>query len=225
MTIPFWFNDPQILINNKYILELWCDENMTQNQKLNAITRLVICLSIIGYFITQKVNFLISGLITLVVLIYIQRTNISRLPKLTRNDITEGFTNINLYNTLKSEFTSPTSANPLMNVMLPEINENPLRNAAAPAFNSIVEGNINDNVKKQVAALHPDIPNLDDKLFKDLGDNFNFEQSMRPFYATANTKVPNDQSAFAEYCYGDMPSCKDGSSLACVQDNPRWIMR
>jgi len=46
---------------------------------------------------------------------------------------------------------------------------------------------------------------------------------MRQFYPTANTKIPNDQTAFAEFCYGNMPSCKDGTGLQCVKDNSRWI--
>ena len=54
---------------------------------------------------------------------------------------------------------------------------------------------------------------------KDLGDNFGFEQSMRNFYSTPNTRVPNDQKAFAEYLYGDMPSCKGGDNLECNKNN------
>ena len=53
--------------------------------------------------------------------------------------------------------------------------------------------------------------------------NFEFEQSMRQFYTTANTKVCNDQTAFAKYCYGDMPSCKEGDGLNCTKNNSRWI--
>lgn len=56
-----------------------------------------------------------------------------------------------------------------------------------------------------------------------IGDNFGFEQSMRNFYATPNTRIPNDQEAFANFCYGDMISCKDGDSLACTKFNPRHI--
>ena len=54
-----------------------------------------------------------------------------------------------------------------------------------------------------------DKKNIEDKLFKDLGDNFQFEQSMRNFYATANTTIPNNQGEFANFCYGDMISCKE----------------
>ena len=68
-----------------------------------------------------------------------------------------------------------------------------------------------------------DDPNIDQRLFKDLGDSFNFDQSMRSWYATPNTQVPNDQKAFAEYLYGDMPSCKEGDKFSCMQGtSPRW---
>ena len=53
------------------------------------------------------------------------------------------------------------------------------------------------------------------KLFKDLGDEIEFDRSMRNFYSTPNTKIPNDQEGFAKFCYGDMPSCKEGDPLAC----------
>ena len=46
---------------------------------------------------------------------------------------------------------------------------------------------------------------------------------MRNFYATANTTVPKDQKGFAEFCYGDMTSCKEGDPIACSRWDPRWI--
>ena len=66
-----------------------------------------------------------------------------------------------------------------------------------------------------------DTKNIDKRLFKDLGDSFIFDQSMRSFYATPNTQVPNDQKAFADFCYGDMISCRGGDALACSRHNPR----
>ena len=32
---------------------------------------------------------------------------------------------------------------------------------------------------------------------------------MRNFYTMPNTQIPNNQKKFAEFCYGNMPSCKD----------------
>ena len=65
MSIPFWLNKPAILLDRDNITEFWCNEDMTSSQKLNAVTRLVIVLSILGYFMTQNINFLIMGFITL----------------------------------------------------------------------------------------------------------------------------------------------------------------
>ena len=59
----------------------------------------------------------------------------------------------------------------------------------------------------------------DKRLFKNLGDNISFENSMRNFYAMPNTQIPNNQRDFALFCYGNMPSCKDGDGLQCSKNN------
>ena len=59
------------------------------------------------------------------------------------------------------------------------------------------------------------------KLFEDLGDNLSFEHTMRSFHAMPNTTIPNAQKAFAEFCYGNMPSCKEGDVDACSKINRR----
>ena len=64
----------------------------------------------------------------------------------------------------------------------------------------------------------------DPRLFLDLGDSISFEQSMRNFYSTPNTKVCNDQTAFAKYLYGEMPSCKEGNEFQCMKDNYRYTL-
>ena len=61
-----------------------------------------------------------------------------------------------------------------------------------------------------------------EKLFADLANEFEFEQSMRPFYSTASSTIPNDQKSFAEFCYGSMISCKEGNLFACARDNPQY---
>ena len=101
-----------------------------------------------------------------------------------------------------------------MNVLLPEIKYNPTRKAAAPSFNPVVEKEINESAGNV---------GIDPRLFVDLGDKLSFENSMRQFYSTANSRVPNDQTAFAEFCYGNMPSAKEGDALQLIKDNTRWI--
>ena len=42
MSIPFWYNDPSILLNKKHIYSAWPSSCMEYNERMNAITRLVI---------------------------------------------------------------------------------------------------------------------------------------------------------------------------------------
>ena len=207
MVSVFWLDNPSILFNKKKIMELWPQREYSLECKLNAITRLVILLTILGYLFTRNMKILVTGIITIGVVVLLYKTQ-HKKKKLNKKMLKEGFTSPELYEKVKSSFMKPTQKNPLMNVLLPEIQYNPQRKPAAPAFNPTVEKNIN----KKVA---------DPRLFLDLGDNIAFDQSMRNFYATANTTIPNDQKAFAEYCYGSMPSCRGGDYLQCSKNNYR----
>jgi len=44
---------------------------------------------------------------------------------------------------------------------------------------------------------------------------------MRQFSSTANTRIVNDQGAFAQFLYGNMPSCKDGDVMKCSSSDTR----
>ena len=59
----------------------------------------------------------------------------------------------------------------------------------------------------------------DPKLYRNLGDNLTFANSMRNFYSMPNTTIPNKQKEFALFCYGNMPSCKEGNALQCSKNN------
>jgi hypothetical protein len=218
MTTPFWLNNPNNLFKSGEITHVWPSPEMSFEAKLNAITRLVILITLLGYLLTQKTKIILSGILTLgaIVLLYIIKT---------KDGIKEAFTTRDLYNIIKTEFTEPTQTNPGMNVLLTEIDDNPHRKRAAPAFNPIVEEDINKKTKQFVVQNFDDTTAIDERLFKDLGDNFNFDQSMRSWHSTANTTIPNDQKSFTDFCYGDMISCRDetNNELACTRNMPpRW---
>ena len=224
MTTSFWLNDPTILLKQEDITQIWPAQEMSSNEKLNAITRLVLILSLLGYLVCRTYKIVLTGLVTLAAIILLFGVERGKGKQDdSKVDLKEAFTNPEMYKMLKDDFTDPSVRNPAMNVLLPEINENPDRKRAAPSFNPTVEKSINDKTKKFVESGFDD-PNIGEKLFKDLGDNFIFDQSMHTWYATANTQIPNDQKAFADYCYGDMTSCKEGNAMACLQGaGPRWI--
>lgn len=216
-----WLNDPSVLFKKGQINQLWPKEKMSQNEKINAITRLVIILTILGFLITQAYNFFFTGLITLGVIafLYYAREYKKDEPS---DEKKEGFTNPKVYEALKTNFTNPTNKNPFMNVLLPEIKDDPKRKMAAPAYNPVVEKKINKDTKDFVVSNFDNDPDIKKKLFSTLGDSFEFEDfGQYNFYATANTRVPNDQKSFAEFCYGGMISAKEGNDFALLQNAPR----
>ena len=221
MNTQFWLYNPFVLFNKNSLTELWPTTNMNLNEKLNSITRLVIILSLLGYLITKKNRMIITGILTIFAISILQYVQHNKNIK--NNIQKEGFDNLNIFKN-NHEYTIPNNKNPVMNVLLPEISDNPNKKSAAPSFNPIVENSINNNTKEMVVNNFDNTKNIDKKLFKDLGDNYEFDMSMRQWYSTANTEIMNDQKGFAEFCYGDMISCKEGNELACTRNAPpHWI--
>ena len=217
MSNTFWLNNPSVLVDKDHLTEIFPSSNLSYVEKLNAITRLIVIVSVLGYLITRSMPILISAAGTIVVIAIIYKTQQHKRVKTSINKqaLKEGFANSANYEKHKTNFTEPTKKNPLMNVLLTDINDKPKRKPAAPSFNRNVEKKINEKAGNV---------GVDPKLFLDLGDSIGFEQSMRNFYSTPNTKVCNDQTAFAKFCYGDMPSCKEGDAFQCTKDNQRYTL-
>jgi hypothetical protein len=240
MTTPFWSNDPTILFNKDAIFQVWPFPTMTFESKMNAISRLVIILSTLGFIFTMKFNFLIIGAITLAIIFSIYRyrkqtiitglkENFAQRKKKSESVPAPVVSNpVTLENVLRSEFYPTTKKNPFGNVLLTDIMDNPDRQAAAPSFNPEVSDEITSAVKKQTQMLYPGIKNTNKQLYGDLYDNFQLDTDMmQQFYSTANSRVTNDQGAYGQWLYGNMPSGKDSGpegAFARVQDNYRYIL-
>lgn len=218
MKTLFWTQDPSVLLKQNSISQIWPSSSMDSNAKLNATSRLIIILTILGYMISQNNRILLTGIITLAsiaILFFVQEHK-------THSEEKEGFSMCNKKKL--DQYEIPVPSNPFMNVMPAEIMENPNRKPAAPDYVPSVEKKINDATKAFIESNFKD-KDIGEKLTRDLGDNYNFEQSMRTWYSTANTQIPNDQKGFAEFCYGDMKSCKEDDVLACTKGMPYNWMR
>lgn len=257
--VVFWTKNPHILLNSKYIKQIFPTNKMNNIEKYNAISRLIIILSIIGYFITKNVIILFVGIFTLISIsiLYNSKHHINI-------NVKEGFTDLNyknpkevdhlpssdliksngngsgtfsdtnstkkdVFQEVKDGYTLPSVNNPIMNVLMTDYIDNPQRGQAAPCFNPKIEKHINlktkDFILSDMQNYDPNQQTTDDlykRMFNDLGNEMTFEQSMRPFHSTANTQIPNDQSGFANYLYGNMPSCKDGDGIQCIKNNRRY---
>ena len=56
--MKFWLHRPDILINRNYLRELWPTADMSVNQKLNAITRFIILITLLGCFFMENIGIL-----------------------------------------------------------------------------------------------------------------------------------------------------------------------
>ena len=133
---------------------------------------------------------------------------------------------VTLESVLRSDFHPTTKKNPFGNVLLTDIADTPDRRAAAPSFNPVVYDEIDKAVKKQTQMLNPSIINTNKQLYGDLYENYSLDNSMMRFYSTPNSRIANDQGAFASWLYSQMPSGKSSGpdgALARVQDNFQWI--
>tara|TARA_B100000035_G_scaffold294256_1_gene284374 strand:+ start:606 stop:1256 length:651 start_codon:yes stop_codon:yes gene_type:complete len=202
----FWVDEPLVLLKNDKIQNLWPKDTLSYAEKWNSITRMVILLSILGYILRGNLHFLIVGLITLALIIFLYHNN--KENQKIESFITKQDGSNKLLSILKPTTYESTSKNPMSNLLLTHIQDEPNRPAAPPSFTKDNIETINNNTKTMIKELNDNHKDIDKRLFQDLGDNFQFDQSMRSFYTPSTTTNPNAQEEFAKFCYGDMPSRK-----------------
>jgi hypothetical protein len=203
--MAFWVNDPFILLDKAHLHEIWPAASMRQNEKLNALTRLVIVLSLLGYMLTQNTRFVLIGGLTVAAIVAYHLWRPESVLSLK-----EGYENIASENR-----TVPTTLNPMMNVLLTDYKDKPDRKPAldnSPQTATL----INDKVKARISNKVGD-----PRIFRGMNNELDLEHSMRNFYTTASTTIPNDQEGFSAFCYGDMISGKEGNEAALVRKGAR----
>jgi hypothetical protein len=232
--IHFWSEDPNVLLRSP---EFFPTENMTYAQKMNSITRLIIILAVVGFMFSRNVRLLVvAGFVMLgIYLLYSSQRNEKEKKNGKKVVFAENF-NDEIPSQLIKEvyaemgehapkqqqvFDIPAANNPMSNVLMSDYDYNPHKKPAPPSFNQNVSANILTQAKQMVIDANPGQPNIADKLFRNLGDEFIFEQSMRPFVSNPSTTIPNDQQAFADFCYGSMISSKEGNMFSLARNLAR----
>ena len=86
--------------------------------------------------------------------------------------------------------------NPHMNVLISDYHDEPKRDSACDPND--------ENIKENINEYH------NENLYKNIDDLYDKKNSQRQFYTMPVTTIPNDQQAFAEWCYKPPPSgnCK-----------------
>ena len=229
--VPFWSNNPNVLLNSDSLFELFPTEDMSFEQKLNAVSRTVVLLTLVTFLYTKSTHILLVGAVSLFFVYLLFKHKSAEKDEIQQKK--EGFGERNLDATTPAQalykvetptevFQRPDAGNPFGNVLPTDYLYNPKRKPAPPSGNSNVAADIVEQAKQFVRNANPDQPYITEKLFKDLGDEYVFEQSLRPFHSTASTTIPNDQQSFSEFCYGGMVSCKEGNAFACAKGVARY---
>ena len=182
----FWIENPKILLNKEFIMDISFNNNMILEEKLNALTRFIILVSLVGFLLMNEKSILLLGLTFILVIIlyyYYLKDNIS------------------FKENMLSTFTFSKNEQNINNPFDNDLVGNKVRV-------SINESNPDDDYDKNVKDIISDI-NIDNhdsgKLFDSLESNIGFYDSNRNF----NSVPINDQESFLKYAYGSLPSEKN----------------
>jgi hypothetical protein len=186
---PFWSDNYKILFDLSRIKEFVPTDDMSINEKLNAISRFLIYAGILLYFLYQDYLFMyvpILGL-ALVYYVYIGKSNIK-----------EGFTND--VKNIETDYHKPSKNNPFMNVLL---SDNTDRSPAS---------DIDDpKIKKDMKQM------FEHGLYTNANDIWDKNNSHRQYYTNPSTTIPNDRSSFMNWCYNTPYVCKAGDQHVCLK--------
>lgn len=197
--MTFWLNDPTILFNKNTLTNIIPNSNDIE-YNLNAITRLMIYITLIMYIIYKNI-----------VVIYILIISIT-IILLTYNKYNKNEEYTNYISKLDEE-----NNNPFQNKILNNIPDTqPLKKIIEPdssygkttsyevEYNNEIKNKIYNNVKNIIKKNNSDNSDIN-KIFSNLVDLKDFDNHMRQFYIQP---TDNDLSEFLNYCYGTLPSNK-----------------
>lgn len=210
----FWLFDPLVLITN------YCNFNILSNMdletNLNTYTRFILLFVIICYCLTQNINYIYFGIVSLIIIISIYLIFNSN----------EKFTNNSLKNFVPFEYSNKNDND--LKYMKDIINEK-LDYEKLPYRNEDSENNNQKKSENPLGNLLPtdydkpqeyletkfnDTNNINDKIREGLAQQqsqYVFDTGVRQYYTMPNSSVPNDTMAYANWLYGKDKVCKEGS--------------
>ena len=200
---PFWIEDYKILFYKDRLTYFFPTINMSLVEKLNAIFRMSVYLSILLYLLTNNYLYLYIMIVIGLFTCFIFYNKKDSLELYFNNDgnLDDDKVQEKLLKDINNDI-KPTVENPFMNINL--ITDDKTKEASLPSWN-------NDILQKDI----------EDKfgynLYRDVGDLYGKSNSQREYYTMPSTTIPNNQTSFAKWCYGVGKTCKE-SSIYCAPE-------
>ena len=181
-----WFDEPQQLISADQVAQFWPTNEQTPEDRVNAASRFIIYVCCIIYLIRRDPRVFVLGATVLGVIYVLYK---SKMVKETYGMSAQG-----------AECQVPTEDNPMGNVLITDFTDAPNRLEACyystvkPFADSYTSGRVPYDSGRSRTALPKYLRNGMD----------------RQFVSSPVTKIPGDQTAFAEWLYGPKngPMCK-----------------
>lgn len=208
----FWYEDVSVLLEPSKLKKYIPLKSYSKVEKLNAIVRLGIYISILFIILTSNVNYLFIAIFCLLITLFINSNEETKKVREVKKNV-ENYDNIKKDENIKNrkinvdnyleDCVLPLDENPFMNVLLTD------KRTRKPACRTIK----NKKIKKLVN------DKFSQGLFKDINSVYDRENSQREFYTTPNTTIPNNQGDFANWLYRTPKTCKEGNGNQCVANN------
>ena len=238
MDKTFWIYEPSLLFNN--ITNYLPEKDMNTIEKYNTTTLLCIIIMIvlvcIGYIKLALIPLII---IILIIILYLNITdnfdNIDSTDIVKENTevdtlimpVNEYDSEIGYYDSddtlrfdrttnkvhkpestnLNYECRKPTVNNPFMNIQLHDFDNEQQVEAC-----NVEDDKINRDI----------VHSFNDKLFMNIDDAFSRTNSQRQFFTTPNTRIPNNQTEFANWLYKVPETCKENNEQCLRYDDIRY---
>lgn len=198
-----WIENLEILIHHDRLQEFIPTKDMSNSEKINAIVRFSLYLSVLLILIKNNYLYLyiFIGTLAITYLIYV-------FDEKKEHFVAPITTEIEKEKIDNKECNAPTKENPFMNVLL---TDDYTKTKKACKYTEKVKNTIDENFY--------------DKIYKDTSNLYNQRNSQRQFYTMPSTTVPNDQSDFAKWCYKLPKTCKEGNSSECIKNIYSPILR
>src|SRR6056300_162460 len=183
-----WFDDPQQIIRADRVTQFWPNRDQTPEERINAASRFIIYATCIIYLTRRDPRIFVLGA-TIISVLYVMHK--SKMVK-------EGY-GLSITGDGRG-CQMPTQDNPMGNVLMTDYTDAPNRLEACyyatvkPYIQNYTTGSIPYDSGRSRTALPKYLRNAAD----------------RQFVTTSVSKIPGDQTAFAEWLYGPKngPMCK-----------------
>ncbi len=179
-------------------------QNMTLEEKLNAIVRFFLYLGVIMMLLKGNYRYIFFGLVAALVTVVVYQNE--RRDKEAAERFLEATQRTIVDNKVCARSTVD---NPFMNPTMLDITENPDRPPACSLENEAVADVVETN--------------FNERLFRDVSDLYGNMSSQRQYYTMPSTTIPNDQTGFAEWRFGRGRSCKEGNGEQCFDNTYRHV--